>query len=112
MKTQTSFVRANGTVHLDTITSVDTEIPFIINPWHTEHDDPFGFHHSFQDGCFFVLWIFFDERDDRLSYFKYCLEKLGLRWVSSFYQLHEFVNGRTVSCYHMLQVSRSEERRV
>src|SRR5205085_1175047 len=105
MKTQTSFVGTDSAVHLHTVSAVDTKISYIIHPWHTEHDDPFSLYHSFKNSSFFVLWIFFDEGNDRLCYFKYCLQKLRLGRVSSFYQLHEFVNGRTFCCYHICKIS-------
>src|SRR5262245_37614002 len=105
MKTQSSFIRTDSAVHLHSITAIDTEISFIIDPRHAEHDNSFRFHQSFHDGGFFVLRVFFNERNDRLSYFENGLEKLRLRWVSSFYQLHEFINCRTFSCNHKWQVS-------
>ena len=49
METDTALVGADGAVHLDAVAAVDLDFAFVVEPRHTENDDPFGFGNAFEN---------------------------------------------------------------
>jgi hypothetical protein len=90
MKAKTTFVWADGAVHLNAETAIDLESAFVIDPGYAELDDSFGFRDAFQDFSFGVNGMFQDIRDDIYSYFLNGLEKFGLVRITCLDVLHKF----------------------
>ncbi len=49
MEADAALVGADGAVHLHAVAAVDVDAAAVVRPGDTEHDDPFGLHHPFQD---------------------------------------------------------------
>jgi hypothetical protein len=52
-------------------------LPGIVEPRYAEHDDAFGFYHSFQDAGLLIFGMLRDGGTEGFEYFLDCLEKLG-----------------------------------
>lgn len=59
METDTTLVRTDGTVILNTEATVYLHLSRIVHPRHTEHNDTLWFHNPLQDGVGFQLRHFF-----------------------------------------------------
>lgn len=57
METDATLVRANGVVELNAITDVVLNFTLIIYPCYTESENTVWFNHTFDDFCFFKLWV-------------------------------------------------------
>ena len=49
VETDTAFVRAEGAVHLYTVSPVDMDFALVVGPGDAEHDDPLRFDHPLKD---------------------------------------------------------------
>jgi len=57
MEAQTTLVRANGTVKLNTITNVDMDLTLVIGPRYTESNDAFRFNNAFNKLNALKFWV-------------------------------------------------------
>src|SRR6056297_1151270 len=58
MKTQSSLIRSNGAIHFNTKTTVDVNIPPVVDPRNTKNNNPLRNNHSFQYFFLNETWIF------------------------------------------------------
>ena len=78
MEAQTTFVRADRSIELDTIASVDLSFPVVIDPCDPELNDPLRFNHTFEKRSLLILGMFFNDRFERCQYFFNGLKKFRL----------------------------------
>jgi hypothetical protein len=78
MKSKTSFVRTDGTIHLDSKPSVDMNTTLIVLPRYSKHDDSFGFNDPLKNACVAIIGAPFQYRTERGEYLLNSLMKLGL----------------------------------
>src|SRR5574344_2708870 len=90
MKPESPFVWADGTVELYAIAQIHLHFAFVINPWHTERDDPFWFYNAFYDFCLLEFRMLAIHVLDRLEYFAHSLQVFQFTWVLTLQILHDF----------------------
>ena len=78
IEAQSPFVGPDCGVELHAIAAVDADDAGIVHPRNTEHDDPFRFHQSLENGVFAVFGMGFDDGSERGEDFLGGLEKLRL----------------------------------
>ena len=82
METKTTFVGSNGTIELNSESTVDLGFACVINPWDAEMDEALWLDNPFNNGD--VLWIFLKNRFKRFKDFLHSLVKFGLFRVSCY----------------------------
>ena len=81
MEAQPTLVRADGTIEFDTVTAIDLNIALVVNPWHAEYDDAFGFDDAFENPGTLVLGVLVDARLKGFEHFPDRLLELRLMGV-------------------------------
>ena len=81
MEPKAPFVRTNGTVELDSETSVDLNLPIFVLPRNSELDYTFRLSDSLKNREVLILWIFLHCRFKRFQYLENCLMKDLLMWI-------------------------------
>ncbi|MNI45723.1 hypothetical protein D3C73_1001620 [compost metagenome] len=69
MEAETAFVRADGTVELNPVAAVHTDLPGVVNPWNTEGDGALRLDKPFQNGLLLILRMAGQHRYKRLQNF-------------------------------------------
>src|SRR5690606_4904786 len=92
MKTDSSFIRPDRRIHLNSETAVDMDFTFVIYPWNTENYYSFCFYHSFQELHALIVFSAFYERNHGNGDFFYSLQKLRLVRIFRFYLGDEILN--------------------
>ena len=95
MKTQTTFVRPNSAVKLNTITSVYPHHILIIIPRHPERNCALGLHQSFQQRNPTIFFLIGANRQlNGIQHLFYCLTKLRLVRIFGNHSLINFLRIR------------------
>ena len=81
METQTSLVRTNCAIELNTIAEVSLNLAVIVNPRYAESEDAVGLYHTLNDLCLLKFGMLVINLLDRLQYLAYCLQILALAWM-------------------------------
>ena len=88
MKTDTTFVRANGIIELHTIAQVGLHFALVVHPCHTECEDTVGLHQALDNFCFLefgmlVVHVFYGKKN-----FLHGLKVLGFARMLSLQRGH------------------------
>ena len=100
MEPQSTFVRTNGAVELNAVALVDVNIARIVGPRNAEHNGAFWLDNTLQKALALVLWIVFDEWNNRFGDFDYSLHKFRLVWVCSIDLCNESIDLRLILVGH------------
>ena len=92
METYTTFVRANGTVHLNAETAVYMNLTFVVHPRNTEHDYSLRLNHTLHDLLIQEVGILKDVRCNTLNDLANCLMEFLLTGILGDKLSHEFLN--------------------
>ncbi len=81
MKSQPAFVRADGTVHLDSKSAVHVDIPLIVLPGDTKHNYALRFDDPLENFRFAIFGVTIEHERKRLDNLLDRLMKLRFPWV-------------------------------
>gem|GEM_PF-5019944 len=95
METETSLVRADSAVELDTITEVSLNFSLVVYPSYTESEDTVWLDHSLNDFCLFKFRMLVINLLDRLENFLNGLKVLIFTRMLCSQVSHYF------SCFHI-----------
>ena len=91
MEADTALVRADCVVELNAIADVGLHFALVVYPRNAEGEDAVGFHHSFNDFCFFEFGMFVVDILNRQKDFSHGLKVFLLARVLSFEVAKNFV---------------------
>ena len=78
MEAETALVGADRAVHLDAESAIDLDFSLVVHPGHTERNDPFRFHHAFENFGGSIFGMPVQHQRKRLDNFLDSLVKFGL----------------------------------
>ena len=82
VKSQPTFVRADGVIELNSPCPIDSNIPFIISPRDPKRHHSIGLRHSLKNLVLDILWIRVHKWHHRRNEFFNGLVKLWLAWIA------------------------------
>ena len=98
MKSETSLVRSDSAVELDSVTSVDLDLAVIVDPSYSEHDLTLRLYDPLEDLLLDKLRVYGKCRCDRVKELINCLEEFRLVAIPCDNALHEAVEVLILNC--------------
>ena len=92
MEAEATFVWANGTVKLYTITLVYMYLASIVSPRNTEHNNALRLNNALQNSLLLILRILIQYRSNRSQNFLYSIMELGFTRILSLNLCNNFFN--------------------
>ena len=101
---ESALVGSDGGVELDTVSAVDLDLALVVDPGHTEHDDPLGLDDPLDDSGLLKLGPCLDDGLQGLEDFLDCLKELGLVGVALFEACEDLLQVCILDC-HLFHLS-------
>src|SRR3954462_3713072 len=89
MKSESAFVRPDGTVHLDPEPAVNVELALIVLPRDAKHDDALRLNDALDDLGLTIFGVLIEDEGQRFDYFLDGLVELGFARVLGFHVGHQ-----------------------
>lgn len=83
MEAQTTLIRPERRIELDTISTVHTDLVLIVFPGHTEHNLALWFNYAGQDCGVTVVFTCHEQRFNSFDNLAYSLLEFRLGWVTA-----------------------------